>query len=152
MLGEGVEHVERGGVGHIDVVDDEHGMPALPSLVQGVEHLQVEYGLDTNGDGNPDTYSASPDTYLGCGPATAPTCVEHWASVVTAKLFILSRNPDRSPGHVDTKTYSLGQVADATSGSGAPLVVGPFGDAFKRSVFQEVVRLQNASSRRFSPS
>jgi type IV pilus assembly protein PilW len=112
------------------------------SLVQGVENLQVEYGLDTNGDGNADVYTASPDLYLGCTNATVPTCVGNWMSVVSAKVFILSRGIDPSPGHNDnTRTYVLGAN-----------VVGPFNDAYKRSVFQEVMRLQNASGRRFSPS
>lgn len=122
------------------------------SLVQGVENLQLEYGMDTNGDGNADVYSASPDLYLTCTDATTPTCVGQWMSVVSAKVFILSRGVDASPGHTDNRTYVLGQVAHATTGSGGTNVVGPFNDAFKRSVFQEVVRFQNASGRRFSPS
>ena len=122
------------------------------SVVQGVENLQVEWGLDTSGDGNPDVYTAAPDLNLACSPAGSPTCMDHWASVVTAKLFVLSRNVDATPGHTDARTYTLGHVADPAAGSGDPLEVGPFGDAFKRSVFQEVVRLQNASGRRLSPS
>lgn len=122
------------------------------SLVQGVDDLQVEYGLDSSGDGNPDVYSASPDGYLGCDSSSTPTCVGHWVSVVSAKLFILSRNPTPSPGHVDQTVYALGRVADAVAGSGEPAEVGPFGDGYKRSVFQQLVRLQNASGRRFSPS
>lgn len=122
------------------------------SLVQGVENLQMEYGMDTNDDGNADVYSASPDLYQACTAATTPTCVGRWMSVVSAKVFILSRGVERSPGHTDTKTYVLGQVADPATGSGAANPVGPFNDAYKRSVFQEVIRLQNASGRRFSPS
>lgn len=122
------------------------------SLVQGVENMQLEYGLDTNNDGNPDVYSASPDLYLGCSDTSAPTCVEHWASVVSTKVFLLTRNLDGSPAHADDKVYTLGRVADAAGGSGDLKTVGPFADSFKRSVFQEVVRLQNASGRRFSPS
>lgn len=123
----------------------------VTSLAQGVENLQVEYGMDTNADGSPDVYGAAPDLYLGCSSASTPTCVEHWASVVTAKLFVLSRNAEPTPGHTDAKVYTLGRVADAATGSGAEFQVGPFSDRFKRSVFQEVVRLQNASARRLSP-
>lgn len=121
------------------------------SLVQGVENLQLEYGMDTNTDGNPDVYSAAPDSYLNCTAATTPTCVGHWSSVVTSKVYLLARNLDGSPGHVDDKSYTLGRVADAAAGSGAAKTVGPYSDSFKRSVFQEVVRLQNVSGRRFSP-
>jgi type IV pilus assembly protein PilW len=73
-------------------------------------------------------------------------------SVVSAKVFILTRGVDVSPGHIDNKTYVLGQLADPATGSGAANAAGPFNDAYKRSVFQEVTRLHNASGRRFSPS
>jgi hypothetical protein len=97
-------------------------------------------------------YSASPDLYQGCSDTSTPTCVQHWASVVSAKVYLLARDLDGSPAHADAKVYTLGRVADAADGSGAPKTVGPFADRFKRSVFQQVVRLQNASGRRFSPS
>src|SRR6185503_1275195 len=37
-------------------------------LVEGIERLQIEYGIDTNGDGSPDAYTPDPDnyTYAGC--------------------------------------------------------------------------------------
>lgn len=119
------------------------------SLVQGVDNLQVEYGMDTNADGNPDAYSASPDIYQTCAPGA---CVGYWASVVSAKLFVLTRNLEPSVGYTDTKTYQLGRVANAANGSGAIKTVPAFNDNYKRSVFQELVRLQNPSSRRLSPS
>lgn len=125
---------------------------ATTSLVQGVDNLQVEYGMDTNGDGNPDAYSASPDAYKGCTAATAPTCVGYWSSVVAAKVFVLTRNLERSAGYTDTKTYELGRVAHPDTGSGNPKTIPPFNDNYKRAVFQELVRLQNPSSRRLSPS
>lgn len=121
------------------------------TLVQGVDDFQVEYGMDSNGDGSPDVYSASPEAYLACGPASTPTCVQNWASVVTVRVFVLSRNIDATAGHSDTKSYVLGRVADAALGSGAEHTVGPFNDGYKRSVFQETVRLQNVSGRRLSP-
>jgi type IV pilus assembly protein PilW len=121
------------------------------SLVQGVENLQLEYGMDTNTDGNPDVYSASPDLYQTCTNTSSPTCVGYWSRVVAAKVFVLTRNLDGSPGYVDDKTYELGRVATAT-GSGDPKTIAPFNDNYKRAVFQEMVRLQNPSGRRLSPS
>lgn len=108
------------------------------SLVQGVENLQVEYGLDTNGDGDAESYTADPD--LGCAPAD---CVVRWSGVVAVKLFVLSRSVDPSPGHNDTNTYVLGRKADGTPNSYASLPA-----AYKRKVFQEVVRLHNPAGRR----
>lgn len=116
------------------------GFTTAVSLVQGVENLQLEWGMDTNNDGAPDTYTASPEGFGGCNPGTSPTCVEHWTSVVSAKVHVLARNVDPSPGHLDSKSYVLGaQTVPAAS------------DGYKRSVFQELVRLQNPSVRRLLP-
>lgn len=114
-------------------------------LVEGIERLQVEYGLDTNGDGSPDFYTADPTgfTHGGC-----PSCnpVNNWANVVTAKLHVLSRTLEPSPGHLDSKIYALG--ADA---NGAPVAVGPFNDSYRRHVYSAAVRLMNPSGRRDTP-
>jgi len=112
------------------------------SLVQGIEYLQLEYGLDTDGNGDADVYTASPDGYAGCTESTTPTCLDHWASTVAVKVFVLSRSVDASPGHTDTNTYVLGLKADGTANT-----FGPLPGAFKRKVFQEVVRLQNPAGR-----
>ena len=116
------------------------------SLVQGVENLQIEYGLDTDANGDADVYTADPDLYLGCNAGTTPTCVGHWTSVVSAKVFLLSRNVEAQGGYVDTNTYVLGRKADGTPNELTSLPAG-----YKRRVFQEVVRLQNPSGRRASP-
>jgi len=121
------------------------GAFATSSLVQGVENLQLEYGLDTDGNGDADVYTANPDLYLGCGAATPPTCVVNWTSVVSAKVFVLTRSIDITPGYVDAKTYVLGRKANGDANEFSGLDPG-----YKRRVFQEVVRLQNPSGRRGS--
>jgi type IV pilus assembly protein PilW len=121
------------------------------SVAQGVDSLQIEYGLDTAGNGVPTVYTANPDAYLACNASTTPTCVGHWASVVTAKIHMLARSVDASPGFSDSKTYTLGRAADGTGGiSGSQVTVGPYSDAFKRTVFQSVVRFQNPALRSLS--
>lgn len=143
--GDGIPTLKRAELGQIG------SNFTITSLVQGVESLQLEYGMDTNTDGSPDVYSASPDIYQACNDTTTPTCVGYWTRVVSAKVFVLSRNLTATPGHVEDKTFELGRVATA-AGSGAPKTIAPFNDAYKRGVFQELVRLQNPSSRRLSPS
>lgn len=118
------------------------------SLAQGIDDIRFEYGIDTNADGAPDVYTASPDLYMACSSASSPTCVGYWQSVVSVKLFALSRNIDPTGGYTDSKVYTLGLKPDGTNGvSGSANQVGPFGDGYKRSVFQEVVRLNNISGR-----
>lgn len=102
---------------------------AIP-LVEGIEFLQIEYGLDTNNDGVAETYSS-------CGACS----IGDWASVVTVKLHVISKSVDESRDQVADKVISLGDAG----------TVGPFNDRFKRASFHETVRLVNPSSRRELP-
>lgn len=114
-------------------------------LVEGIERLRVEYGIDTDGDGGPDAYTPDPAsfTYAGCTACTAP---QNWANVVTAKLHLLSRALETSPGYVNTKIYELGN-----DGAGLPLRVGPFGDGYRRHAYSAALRIVNPSGRRDTP-
>lgn len=123
---------------------------SVTSMVQGVENLQIEYGLDTSGDGIADVYAPAPGTWCA---AQAPvidngTC---WSAVVSAKLSLLTRSLEPGIGYTDTRSYVLGQKADATGASNADNGFGPFNDRFRRSVFQSVVRLENVAGRRSTP-
>ena len=110
-------------------------------LVEGVENLQLEYGLDTAvpTTGSPAVYTADPSSYNGCAPAT---CVSYWRNAVTAKINVLTRNLTPTQGHTDTKTYALGLTA-----AGAVNTVGPFNDGYKRHVYYSVARLYNLAFR-----
>ncbi|HUP93852.1 MAG TPA: PilW family protein [Burkholderiales bacterium] len=102
-------------------------------LVEGIERIEFEYGVDTDGNGTPDVYKASPAT------------PEEWGNVVTIKIYALARSIDPSPGYIDTKTYTLGNDA-----AGLPVTAGPFNNSYRRHVFNGVVRLINPSGRRES--
>lgn len=100
------------------------------SLVEGVEFLQVEYGLDNDADGVADSYSS-------CAACT----VANWASVVSAKLHLVARAHEPTRGYVEDKVFTLG-----TAGT-----VGPYNDTIKRASYQQLVRLVNPSARRELP-
>ncbi|MGH8686275.1 MAG: PilW family protein [Burkholderiales bacterium] len=114
-------------------------------LVEGIEEMAIEYGIDDDGDGEPDTYTADPSLYHfpGCAACTA---VSSWTNVVTAQLHVLARSPDVSPGHVDTKVYALGHDA-----AGNAITVGPMNDAYRRHVYSTLVRIVNPAGRRDRP-
>jgi type IV pilus assembly protein PilW len=114
-------------------------------LADGIEQLQIEYGIDTDGDGSPDQYAADPTTftYPGCGGCTSG---DNWANVVTAKIHVLARSIDTVPGHLDRKVYELG-----TGAGGTPVRLGPFNDGYSRHVYSAAVRLMNPSGRRDRP-
>lgn len=96
------------------------------ALVEGIEYMQIDYGLDTDSDGAPDNYIAAPAT-----PA-------EWNQVLSVKINLIARNIDSTIGYSDTKSYELG-----TAGT-----FDPFDDAFKRHAYTQVVRLVNPSSRK----
>jgi type IV pilus assembly protein PilW len=110
-------------------------------LVEGVENLQLEYGLDTTvpTTGSPAVYTADPSSYNGCAPAT---CVSYWRNTVTAKINVLTRSLTPTQGYADAKTYALGLTA-----AGGANTVGPFNDGYKRHVYYSVARLNNPAGR-----
>ncbi|MBI2994030.1 MAG: PilW family protein, partial [Gammaproteobacteria bacterium] len=107
-------------------------------LVEGVEYMKVEYGIDNSptdvndatglaGDGVPDTYKSSPS-------------VAEWPLAVSARIHVLARNVTGTVEYSDAKTYQL-----------AGMTAGPFGDTFKRRLFSTEVRPMNLAGRREIP-
>lgn len=111
-------------------------------LVEGVDNLQIEYGLDTSSPttGSPAVYTADPNTYNGCAPATC--AVSYWGNVVEVKLNLLTRDLTPSQGYTDTKIYTLGLNA-----AGAANTVGPFNDGYRRHIYYTVARVNNVAGR-----
>lgn len=97
-------------------------------LAEGVEDMQLEYGFDTNHDGAPDVYRTGLN-----GVAGSPE--NDWSNVLAARVVLLSRTTDETPGYVDQKIYHLGLAGDR----------GPYNDSFKRRAFVQLARLINPS-------
>jgi type IV pilus assembly protein PilW len=126
--GDGVPTLKRAELG-------AGGAFAIVPLVEGIENLQFEYGLDTNTNSNPDAMTADPGTYNGC--ALDPCYIANWLNAVTVRVHVLSRSLEASPGYTDTKTYPLGPVTVTTPG-----------DGFKRHAYSGTVRMNNPAGRR----
>lgn len=109
-------------------LDQATGAFVTTPLVEGIEYLQVDYGLDANADGAADSYIAAP-------------VAADWPNIVSVKLNIIARNIETSTGHNDTKSYVLGSAG----------AFGPFNDQYKRHAYTQVVRLINPSGRREVP-
>ena len=99
------------------------------AVAEGIENFQVDYGVDTDGDGLPD------GAFLAA-PATVPA----WGDVMSAQIHVLARTPEAMPGNVDTKTYNLGTAGALTPGGN-----------FRRHLFTAQVRLVNPAGRREVP-
>jgi type IV pilus assembly protein PilW len=116
------------------------GFTIVP-LTEGVDNLQLEYGIDTNNDGVADLFSASPGSANACAQ---PACaVSNWRNVLSVKLNVLSRNTETTAGYTDRKAYVLGNKAD---GSENRIVAAS--DHYKRHVFQSTVPLPNPAGRK----
>jgi type IV pilus assembly protein PilW len=118
-----------------------NGAFTIVPLVEGIENLQFEYGLDTDGNSSPNALTSDPGTYGGC--AADPCYIANWVNVVTARVHVLSRTTEPSPRHTDVKTFNLGLQADGT-----PLVIPAANDKLKRHAYSETVRMNNPAGRR----
>ena len=101
-------------------------------LVQGVEDLRIEYGLDNVGS------DGASDAFRKCLSTADPCTATDWANMMAVRVYVLARNLGTGTGYTDTKTYSMG------SGT----VRGPFNDKYKRHVYTGAIRLMNPAGRR----
>jgi type IV pilus assembly protein PilW len=87
--------------------------------VEGVENLQVEFGIDTDEDGVPNRYLAAPTA-------------SQMQNAVAVKVHLLLRSIGTLPGYRDDKTYRLGAKTLAATH-----------DAYLRRVLSSTVLLRN---------
>lgn len=118
-------------------------------IVEGIEALNLEYGIDQDGDGAPDVYTADPNDYPVGGCAATSCKLNNWMNVVTVQMHLLARNLEASSDYSDTKTYNLG--VDKNGAAVAVTPVGPTDNKYRRHVYSGLVRIANISNRRDRP-
>ena len=91
-------------------------------IATGIENLQIEYGIDTSSDGQPNVYVPNPT-------------LAQVQDVVNARIFILARTADIDTRYTNTKTFSI---------SNSPAYTPD--DSFHRRVFSTSVSIQNIRS------
>lgn len=103
---------------------------AIP-LVEGVDDMAFDYGVDTNEDGLPDQYL---QTLVASIPPNIPPIPQaDWGNVMSVRMHVLSRTTDKTAGYTDGKIFQMG-----LSGSR-----GPFADNYKRRLSTITARLNN---------
>lgn len=108
---------------------DVNGAFTVTPLVEGIEYMRIDYGVDADGDGAPDgAYVSEPTT-------------AQWPNVTSIRVNILARNTERTTGQQDNKKFLMGLAGEYPATN----------DAYKRHVFSQVIRLVNPSSRRELP-
>lgn len=74
-------------------------------LVEGIENLQLEFGIDESGDELADRFDSAPD------PAGL-------TAAVAIRIHLLVRSVRPLPGHVDARSFLLGGTEVAAAGDG----------------------------------
>jgi type IV pilus assembly protein PilW len=108
----------------------------LTPLVEGIEYLRVEFGVDSQPAAvNPAT-GLTGDSTIDLHTATPAD----WSQVIGAKVYVLARNNEPTTHHSDSKSYTLGTT-----------VVPATNDRYKRHVYAAAVRAMNPAGRREIP-
>jgi type IV pilus assembly protein PilW len=120
------DHFDTAGDGipalcRIDIDDTE--LDEQSCLAEGIEDLHVEFGIDTDLDGDANRYTSTPT-------------VAEMESAVSARIHLLVRSTDPVPFYTNSKSYQLGDAA-----------VPAANDSFLRNVFSTTVALRNPLSR-----
>jgi type IV pilus assembly protein PilW len=113
-------------------LDDVGGVLTMKevALVEGIENLRMDVGVDTTGD-------SMPDAWRRCD-ATLPCTAADYANVMAVKVYVISRTLEPTREYTDDKTYMLG-----LSGNQAPA-----NDNYKRHVYSTLVTLPNRTGPR----
>lgn len=138
-------------------VEIEGGVSSVVPLVEGIDNMQIDYGVDylpaaPSQDGSPDCYISNPSAtvsaadplkteIVSCPAGTWTDAITNWANVTTVRLNVLARNTETTAGYSDNKSYNLGLAG----------TVGPFSDPYKRHAYTGLVRVVNTSGRREKP-
>ncbi|MES3008805.1 MAG: PilW family protein [Pseudomonadota bacterium] len=91
-------------------------------LVDGVEQIQIEFGVDDDGDFVADYF------------IEAPSAAE-LNDAVSVRVYVLVRSVNSVPGYTNDKTYTLGNT-----------VLAAFNDSYYRRVFNTTVVLRNPAN------
>ena len=94
-------------------------------LVEGVENLQIEFGVDDDGDLEVDRFVDSPSS-------------GNMDSVLAARIYLLMRSVNEVAGYTNDRSYTLGSTPVAAAN-----------DGFYRRVFQTTVMLRNSKVYKF---
>ena len=119
------------------------GAATITPLVEGIQDLQFDFGVDTDNNGSPDFYYANTNAYFGT--STTPT---NWNNVMTVRIHVLARSEDPTGSWTDSRTYDMGLLEGTVPATAVAPCTSGFCDQYKRHVYSGVARLYNASGQR----
>ena len=121
-------YIGTGAYGGPSLFRREANSTTSQELIEGVEQMQILYGVDTDGDKIADTYLTA-------------TNVPSWSNVVSVRLSLLFRTVEQNfQIDPDTKTYAL------LGGGAGGATVGPVNDYNRRRVFTMTIQIRNRTN------
>jgi type IV pilus assembly protein PilW len=114
------------------------GLAEAPQeMFEGVETMQILYGVDTNADGAPDSYVRASDSPLDVAA--------NWNNIVSVRLSILVRTIDQvgQVTETDTNTYPVNDHDGDLYGGVARPQFDPVDDRRRRRVFTTTAMVRN---------
>jgi type IV pilus assembly protein PilW len=101
------------------------GIPESEEVAHGVEYIQFQYGIDSNGDFSVNRYYNADDL------SNDETVLPNWTQVVTTRFWVLVRADCPTNDYLNKKTYQMGDN---------PYTVN---DNFKRQMYSATVMTRN---------
>lgn len=106
---------------------DASGRPVREEVASGIENIQFQYGIDSDGD-------LTVNRYLNANALSNNSAITpNWTQVVTVRLWVLVRADCPTNGFTNTKTYSMGDITYDPNPD----------DGFKRQLYSTVVAVRN---------
>lgn len=133
VVGDGIPALCR-----MELQQQAGGTMAPECLADGIENLQIQWGLDTNSNCIPDTYYPTTSNASTIVPTATLA-----AQAMTARIWLLVRALKPESGYIDTKTYTIGDFSytPATSSTATPGLPPP--NTFRRRVYTTTVQMRN---------
>lgn len=105
------------------------GAQAPVRLVENVEQLQIEYGLDTNGDGTADAFTS------------APTAAQ-WPQAIGARVWLVARSASPSKNASNAASFEIGDFTGVDA-----VTVDAAARNLKRRVYSSYIAFQTPKAR-----
>ncbi|MGB5442299.1 MAG: PilW family protein [Gammaproteobacteria bacterium] len=102
---------------------DDNGQPASEELMVGAEHLQLQYGVDTDANG-------SVEQFLDADTVSTNAAFD-WDDVIAVRVWLLVRGECAETGLDNTNTYTMGDQTYTPN------------DNFRRQLYTTTVMLRN---------
>ena len=97
----------------------DNGQPVVNELLPGIEHFQVQYGVN--------------DQYLNANPADI--ALTDWPDVITVRIWLLVRSECTESGYTDGTTYNMGDITYTPTDTA--------NNGHRRQLYSSVVMIRN---------